>query len=785
MATFSSYPEVDFCEHLKLLAGDPGRSEVVRTSGTSLVDYLNKNLTLNQEAVLGFRTTDSVISENLDIGKIIYTTGGSVPDDGQGGPYLVVAAGEGDIPLANGNELLLLPFGSLTGSDVSGALVTWVGGTDTVAEAFNEQQTALSQRVIYVGSVADLLDIANPVDGQEASVAGVPFKYDGAEWVPSEGYVNLRIYGATGSGTETAEVQAALDSGYEIRDTGTFTVSEIIPPSGCVINGAEGSPIILKLAADGKLCTLQNPNLSISNVIFDCDNINLTQPFPVQIMPGTLRPKLKNVTFRNVIGGTPSAQVQNAYGLLCDLNGVKGFEFENLTFENIRNHGDGLATFNGFTGGLWFHNTGFAAITPQNVSSGKVAGVACQGIFTIYPVGATLSEKRADNDADGIRFFSDPQITSADGITITGVKTAAVGKRAIKMSGVSGITVDGVYCNGSTPPDTDVNMESIIKVDGKNTVTNLVGYFGDYPCSDAVQTQAATGSIITNVLVDNAEFIVGESSSSSNTTIDNIRATVHGGLRLENITPQAGIKVDNAHLIFDRTGRRASDTNRRGASFINCPGITIGKITLNNGQLYLTQSPGASYESITIDWTSTVNPTTTNMGAQEMVRVDGDDVVGGSLSLRIIDSFPSYLSADQAVARVGLGDRQSLQSIFVKSANNNPLQHWRATNQSVGTITLDSPQQHCIGENDANPVSGLNIQMLRILDPACRIRFVRTSSDVFVGKTIKRQSDGANLTQFSNQTISDIYFERVFWRAGAGVVSPTSAITVIDERVLS
>lgn len=159
MSNYSSYPQVDYTNDLKLLAGDPARSELVRVSGQSLFDYLNENLEQFTGNMLAFNTTSIAVNEDLEIGRIIYTAGNLTPNDGSGGPFLVVAAGEGDIPIFNGNELLRLPFGSLVGSDASGALVTADGVTTTVAEAFEARQ-------VFVSTVAEGFSNLPVIEGQ-------------------------------------------------------------------------------------------------------------------------------------------------------------------------------------------------------------------------------------------------------------------------------------------------------------------------------------------------------------------------------------------------------------------------------------------------------------------------------------------------------------------------------------------------------------------------------------------------------------------------------------------
>ena len=82
---------------------------------------------------------------------------------------------------------------------------------------------------IYVNTIADLqaLDTSGLVDRREAMVSGVPFKYDGANWKPSDGYVTPEAYGETGTADDTAVVQLAIDSGYNLKVNNRHIVTSL------------------------------------------------------------------------------------------------------------------------------------------------------------------------------------------------------------------------------------------------------------------------------------------------------------------------------------------------------------------------------------------------------------------------------------------------------------------------------------------------------------------------------------------------------------------------------
>src|SRR5690554_6799573 len=61
---------------------------------------------------------------------------------------------------------------------------------------------------IYVGSVAELEAMESALDGQEAMVQGVPFRFESGAWKPSQGYVSSLCFTGSDGGSR---IQAALD----------------------------------------------------------------------------------------------------------------------------------------------------------------------------------------------------------------------------------------------------------------------------------------------------------------------------------------------------------------------------------------------------------------------------------------------------------------------------------------------------------------------------------------------------------------------------------------------
>lgn len=120
MSTIGSYPTSAFSEDKKFLVLDPATQTTALVRGSDIVSYITPNL----NAVNGETTRAAAMTQDYQVGAFVQTAGGAAILDGGNGMYLVVGPGEGDYPMMNGNELLLLPFGSLAGSNLDGALVT-------------------------------------------------------------------------------------------------------------------------------------------------------------------------------------------------------------------------------------------------------------------------------------------------------------------------------------------------------------------------------------------------------------------------------------------------------------------------------------------------------------------------------------------------------------------------------------------------------------------------------------------------------------------------------------
>lgn len=146
MSTVGSYPVGAFAENKYFLVYDPSSQTLVRVLGSDLVNYITPDAGYVRTAT----TRATAQTQDYDVGIFIQVAGSTAIGDGGSSMLLVVAAGEGDFVMNNGNELLVLPRGSLAGSDLDGALVTDNGVQRQI-------QTAITSRPVEFESFAAIM----------------------------------------------------------------------------------------------------------------------------------------------------------------------------------------------------------------------------------------------------------------------------------------------------------------------------------------------------------------------------------------------------------------------------------------------------------------------------------------------------------------------------------------------------------------------------------------------------------------------------------------------------
>jgi len=204
MSTVGSYPVSSFSPSQYFLIYNPSTQTLDRVLGSELVTYV----TQNADYVRAVSTRAVAQTLDFDIGIIVQTGGDLLPGDGGQGTFLVVASGSGTYAMNNGNDLLLLPFGSLAGSDLDGAIVTDNGVVRNIEDAITDRPVMFeSFAAIMLEDLSGYNAVATRgfYGGWAATTAGpkggATYHRDGTTGTASTAYSdNSGFYDANGDG---------------------------------------------------------------------------------------------------------------------------------------------------------------------------------------------------------------------------------------------------------------------------------------------------------------------------------------------------------------------------------------------------------------------------------------------------------------------------------------------------------------------------------------------------------------------------------------------------------
>jgi len=158
MSNVGGYPTRSFSESQKFFVLDPSTGTSSLVLGADIVEYITPII----NGVAAETTRLSAESTDYDIGNIIQTSGALEIGDSLASVYLVVASGDGDFPMINGNELLVI-----TGDDsIREQLISEVAGEGAALvsmESGPSVEVAVLDRVIRVTSISAMEAYSAPV----------------------------------------------------------------------------------------------------------------------------------------------------------------------------------------------------------------------------------------------------------------------------------------------------------------------------------------------------------------------------------------------------------------------------------------------------------------------------------------------------------------------------------------------------------------------------------------------------------------------------------------------
>jgi hypothetical protein len=193
MSRLGSYKNTAFSESQKFLVLDPSTSSASLVLASELVAYITPKI----GSVLAETTRLSAENTDYKVGEMIQTSGATSIGDGLASVFLVVAGGDGDFPMVNGNDLLVIVGDDALRAQLisqtagQGASLVSMENGPTVEAAINAVEISINDKVTRVNSLYDLISIATPVDDSQYYLTGYiqSETYAGGNYVWSDSQV--------------------------------------------------------------------------------------------------------------------------------------------------------------------------------------------------------------------------------------------------------------------------------------------------------------------------------------------------------------------------------------------------------------------------------------------------------------------------------------------------------------------------------------------------------------------------------------------------------------------
>lgn len=242
MSTIGSYPTRTFKESQKFLVLDPETQSSSLVLGRDLVSYL----TPSQNYVYAESTRATAQATDYPVGALIETAGATSQGDNFAAVYLVVAAGQGDFPMDNGNELLVIRGDEFLREQLVQPVATFNNVADMVADL-----------TLPTNRKARTLGYYAPGDGggnDYEIVAGGTGTADGGSFIDLDnglqarglfgaGLLNVKQWGADGSGSDSTKDTSAIDSVFAfIEANPSYQISPLLNGASGILNDQAGAP---------------------------------------------------------------------------------------------------------------------------------------------------------------------------------------------------------------------------------------------------------------------------------------------------------------------------------------------------------------------------------------------------------------------------------------------------------------------------------------------------------------------------------------------------------------
>jgi len=473
MSNVGGYPTRSFSESQKFFVLDPSTGTSSLVLGADIVEYITPII----NGVAAETTRLSAESTDYDIGNIIQTSGALEIGDSLASVYLVVASGDGDFPMINGNELLVI-----TGDDsIREQLISEVAGEGASLvsmEGGPSVEVAVLDRVIRVTSIADMESYSVPVgyvfslnaggrSGTFDVVAG-DFSADLAADTENGIYIGLAdnptattkvakrrgsdtdvsfaFFGELGSGDDALLLQAAFDF-IEFKGGGTVRAevekinwqTQVKMPSNThflvgektVITRGAAINNMLVNNSDGSIGGYSaNSNMTVTGGIWDANSVGFPSECTSLAFGHSSNVEVRNSTFKN----TPVWHC-------VEYNGVLRGKVINCNFSDC----DLLDNAEAIQIDLMLGAGQFPWFGPYDGS--PCADIVVTGC-TFYSVGSGIGSHSADATKKHIgiliesNFFTDIEYTAVKCLNYSGVKVL---NNRIENAryGITAVTVSG------------------------------------------------------------------------------------------------------------------------------------------------------------------------------------------------------------------------------------------------------------------------------------------------------------------------------------------------------